>query len=429
MNITAKNLRPEPEATVYDASIEALCLDSPGQCVELIIRSLVHNGWTLLQMSQDLEQRFPSLLGMTDNARRCEMLNILVAAAHYPGDQTLGIIDAAHSALSTADNVRQEFRSRMDSFMHRIERLTASWGSLEDACLGFRRLSIMDVPTQPEWVKKYESTLGNIERDLGLCIDHDDTERFILLMNNCGKRKPHRSAVVNLFYTRDDTLAPNTRTLYLGQPEPQAEEVFARILAPINSLNYAGTYQQFMPPSSAPSDFVERHADLLWYTIAQAIGDSKTIQRAETLNAPAPASAASIEQASLAIAYLLKQGSYPFAGMWAAQVEGYNAGSIDTLKASVDFTSGIKHVFSSLARKVHYMAEDGTLFPALVGDAKSFVMIKAIGEHFEPEWLAPIVTRDSQRGLLYRVTGDKRFLNNLVSEVARSNLLESDMGL
>jgi len=422
-------IRPLPIATVYDASIEALCLDSPDQCVELIITALVRDGLTLLQMSQQLEDRFPSLLGMTDNARRCEMLNILVAAAHYPGDHALDIIEAAYSGLSTADNVRQEFRSRMDGFMPRIDQLTSGWGSLEDACLGFRRLSILDVPTQPEWVKKYESTLGNIERDLGLCIDHDDTERFILLMNNCGKRKPHRSALVNLFYTRDDTLAPNTRTLYLGQSEPQAEEVFARILAPINSLNYAGSYQQFLPPSSAPSDFVERHADLLWYTIAQAMGDSKTIQRAETRTAPAPASAASIEQASLAIAYLLKQGACPFAGLWAAQIEGYNVASIDTLKASVDFASGIKHVFSSLARKVHYMAEDGTLFPALVGDAKSFAMIKAIGEHFGPEWLAPIVTRDSQRGLLYRVTGDKRFLNHLVSEVARSNLLESDMGL
>ncbi|AYG47846.1 hypothetical protein DV532_26545 (plasmid) [Pseudomonas sp. Leaf58] len=225
-------IRPLPIATVYDASIEALCLDSPDQCVELIITALVHNGLTLLQMSQQLEERFPSLLGMTDNARRCEMLNILVAAAHYPGDHTLDIIEAAYRGLSTADNVRQELRSRMDGFMPRIDQLTAGWGSLEDACLGFRRLSIMDVPTQREWVKKYESTLGNIERDLGLCIDHDDTKRVILLMNNCGKRKPHRSALVRLFYTRDDTLAPNTRKLYLGQSEPQAEEVFARILAP-----------------------------------------------------------------------------------------------------------------------------------------------------------------------------------------------------
>ncbi|MNF18837.1 hypothetical protein D3C80_2231820 [compost metagenome] len=56
-------------------------------------------------------------------------------------------------------------------------------------------------------------------------------------------------------------------------------------------------------------------------------------------------------------------------------------------------------------------------------------MIKAIGEHFGPDWLAPLIPRDSQRGLLYRVTGDKRFLNHLVSEVARSNILESDMGL
>jgi hypothetical protein len=410
---------------VCDPAIEALCLDDPGTCVDLVIKALVKDGKTLLEMSADLEARFPSLAELTDNGKRTEMLRLIVAAAHFHTGHTLEIIQAAHNGLSTADNLRGVFRGQMDEFMTKVMKLQDDWGSLENLT-GFARMNILDVPAQAEWVKKYNRCLNDTETDIGLCIDRDDAERLVLFLDYCGNRKPTRSTLVNLFYTRDDLLSPKTRKRVLGHVEPQGEEIYARILNAVANLNCVSSKTAFIPPSSVPEGFFEKHSDLIWYSIAKDMGNSQTI---ESVKDKPGASMDSINQAASAMLYLLKFGGSPFSGLWAAQIEGHNIGSIENLRASVDKSKAVKFAIGHLSNKVHLVDSNGNLFKTEVGQAKAFAMAKAIAVHYGPDWLSSVVTKDSQRIFLYRVSGDHRFLNGLESEKAQANLFERDLGL
>lgn len=410
--------------------MEDFCLERSKLCIDLVVGALVEDQKSLLEMSEDLLGTFPALAGMSDDDRCLEMLNLVIAAAHRPSPQPLLILEAAHNALKGAEHLRALFRVNMTGFMIRVRTLTGAWDrpDLPDEDVSvFRRISVLDIPADETLIEQYSASLGCIERDLGLCIDRDDIDRFKLLLKTAGRRGPTRSQLVNLFYTRDDTLSPKIRAYAFGSNEATGEEIYARILNPVNGLNFSGKAEKFIPPSSMPKGFFESQSDLIWYSIGKDLDNSKTIQPGD--NGRAPASKAAIHQASLAMEYLLRQGSIPFYGIQAARGEGHNLGSIDLLKKTITPTNATKHLLSSLMNMVHIMANDGTLFSTETGSAKGYAIARAMARYYGPKGLESAITSDAQRALLYRVSGNKEFLEGVKSEVARSQLLEADLGL